>query len=332
MTAAVSASYWEYLSATRRLQTLTPLIPGYMLHLTLRPYRKGLAAAPLPSAAARLRGRHAAASLDVWVDQLLSAYPKVAGYKVRRESGPLAIRYIRLMAALNREYEHRLATGQTLRLEQAIEAPLVADQIGEWEQFTAQYTQDPVVVKFMSGDDLVGDYNRYIAVTTQANFTTNLSLQIESIRLDSGGYLARLARLIDSFNERQSEPDVLEEFFLLGMAAKFADELADLATDRAEGRYNLLHALLYQHPKEHAGVMFRLERALPLPVSWWQECAPRSFGQFSRMFEGYYRRLRSPELQRICDATMLRALRGPKKHQSARVQQHVSEPPRDSWR
>jgi hypothetical protein len=236
------------------------------------------------------------------------------------------------MAALNREYEHRLATGQTLRLREVAANALVATHIDAWEQFTARYTREPAVINFLSCDDLAADYDRYVAVTTRADFNTNVKLQIESIRLDSGGYLARLVRLVGQFNDRRPEPGILEEFVHLGMAAKFADELADLATDHSEGRYNLLLALLQHDPEERAGVMLRLERSLPMPVSWWLEYAPRSFERFTTMYEGYYRRLRSPELRRICDATMLRALRGPKRRQSARAAQHVSESPRDSWR
>jgi len=303
-----------------------------MLHLTLRPYRKDIPPVSPPGAMVRLRGRHAAASLDVWVGQLLDAYPKVAGYDARKESGELAIHYIRLMAVLNREYEHRLATGKALQLEQVAKDPLVVAQIAEWERFTARYTRDRAVVNFMASDDLSADYNSYIAITTQADFSTSPALQIESIRLDSGGYLMRLARLIDSFNDRRSERRELEEFFHLGMAAKFADELADLATDHAEGRYNLLLALLDQHPAERAHVILLLERASPLPVSRWRECAPQTFADFSGMFQRYYQRLRSRELRRICDVSMLRAVRGPKKRQSARAQQHVSERPSQAWR
>jgi hypothetical protein len=324
--------YWTYLSPKRRLRVSAGLAPHYVLHFTLRPYRRHVPRGSLPDPAAYLRGRHAAATLDVWIGQLLRAYPSVAGYTVRKESGSLAVHYIRLMAVLNREYEHRLATGKTLQLNQVIKDPLVALRIAEWETFASRYTKDSAIIEFMSSDDLVADYNAYIAITTRAGFTVSPVLQIESIRLDSGGYLKRLARLLDGFNERRSEPLVLEEFFQLGMVAKFADELADLATDYAEDRYNLLLALLGQHPREQAGVMMHLDRGLPIPVYRLLECAPQAFGKFSSMFEDYYKNLRPLKLRQICDMTMLRTVGGPKKRQSAKAKQHVSEPPSQPWR
>jgi hypothetical protein len=308
------------------------MIPGYMLHFTVRPYREQITAAFPHGLPARLSGRHAAASLDAWVGQLLSAYPEVAGYSVKKGSGQLAIHYIRIAAALNREYEHRLATGKSLRLEQLLKDQIVASRLAEWERFTARYTRDRAVVRFMSGDDVIADYDNYVSVTTRTDFSINPALQIESIKLDSGGYLTRLARLIDRFNQRHANPGAPAEFFQLGMAAKFADELADLATDQAEGRYNLLLALLSQHPDESADVMVRLVNGLPIPISWWLEFAPQTFAEFSSLFDGYYSSLRSQQLRRICDVSMLRALGGPKKRQSARARQHVSERPSPSWR
>jgi hypothetical protein len=81
MTASAVEPYWDRLSGTRRLQLLTQLVPIYVLHLTLRPYRRRLGQAPLPTAAARARAHHAAAALDAWVHQLLDAYSKLAGFR-----------------------------------------------------------------------------------------------------------------------------------------------------------------------------------------------------------------------------------------------------------
>ena len=331
MVAPPGGWYWKYLSPQRRVRVLAQIVPCYVLHLTRRSYRKDLPKASLPSVADRLSSRHAAAALDVWVHQFLSAYPNVVGYRPRKESGELAICYMRFAASLNREYEYRLAAGQSLSLDRLLEDPLVAARIAEWEQFTARYTRDRVVVEFMAQDDVIADYDSYVSITTQPGFDTDPGLQIESIRLDSGGYLSRLARLVDRFNERPSVPRALDAFFHLGMAAKLADELADLATDYAEGRYNFLLALLHQCPGERADVISRLDRALPIPVSWWTAHAPRAFGEFSQTFEAYYRSLRSAELRRICDLTMLRAVRGPRTHSSTNTR-HVSERPAQSWR
>ncbi|MGW5151869.1 hypothetical protein [Rhodococcus koreensis] len=320
------------MSRTRRFQLVAPLVPAYVLHLTLRPYRRDLTEPRAPSLAGRIRARNSAAALDAWVHTLIHAYSKLAGIRLRKESGHLAIRYMRLMAAINREFEYRLSTDQTVRLECVLAQSLVASHVDQWRRFTTRHSRDLSIIDFLSQSELIDDYDRYVAVTTQDGFPSSIDLHLESIWLDSGGYLARLVRLIGEFSGRPTAPDVLAEFRTLGMAAKFADDFADLATDHAEGRYNLLLTLLQQEPAEHAAVMSSLERSLPLQPQWWLAHAPRSFGRFSAMYEEHYTRLRSPRLRRICDVTTLRAARGPRPQQNARPGQHVTEPPCESWR
>jgi len=332
MKAASSGLDGICLGRTRRAVLLAQLAPSYMLHMASRRYRRQLREASPPGAVERARTRHSAAALDAWVSQLLSAYSDVTRSRLRRESGPLAVRYIRLMAAMNREYEYRLATRQTLKLDEVCASPLIAAGIQEWERFSASHTDQPGIIGFLACADFTQDYAEYVTVTTREGFNTDVGLQMESISLDSGGYLARLVRLIGEFNDGLPAVDVLRQVHDLGIAAKLTDEFTDLATDYSEGRYNLLLAMLQQEPDESAYVMRRLKSLLPMPLVWWQREAPRTFGQFTCLYQQYYLRLRSPNLRRVCDTTMLRAMSGPKRRHGARPAQRVSEPPRDPWR
>jgi hypothetical protein len=322
--------YWAYLSQRRQLGILARIMPRYLLHLMLRPYRKGLPREPSPHISTRLRAYHAAAALDVWVDQFLRAYPGVSRRSASRVLGRLAVRYMRLLAVFNNEYEHRLATGQSLDLAQICAVPLVASRLAEWEEFTARHTREPGVIHFLSTDAVADDYAAYVAATTQPGFDSDPALQVDSIRLDSGGYLTYLGRLIDRVSDRPSDPVTLADLCQLGMAAKLADDLADLQADYTQGRYNLLLALLAHHPIEMAAVTWQLDHAMPISVGQWRESAPATFGDFSRIFEGHYLSLRSQQLRRLCDLTVLRAVRGAK---PSKVNgQHVSESPAAPWR
>jgi hypothetical protein len=322
--------YWTYLSRQRQFGIVACIIPRYLLHLILRPYRKGLPREPLTEMSTRLRARHAAAALDVWVHQLLRAYPGASAGSVNRGLGCLAIRYMRVLAVFNREYEHRLATGQSLDLAEICAVPLVASRLSEWEEFTTRYTREPNVVRFLSTDAVADDYAAYVAVTTRPGFDSDLALQVDSIRLDSGGYLTYLGKMIDHVGGWPSDPAMLADLFQLGMAAKLVDDLADFQADHAEGRYNLLLALLSHHPAEMEAVTRLLDNAAPISIAQWRESAPATFRDFSRMFENHYQSMRSRRLQRLCDLTVLRAVRGAKP--SKGNQQHVSESPAAPWR
>ncbi|WP_433684714.1 hypothetical protein [Nocardia sp. CA-119907] len=317
---------------TSRFQLAIRLIPAYALHATLHPYRRDLDEPQAALRIDRIRARNSAAALDAWVQLLIGAYSNRVGAQARRESGRLAIRYIRLMAAMNREFEYRLATGQSVQLASVLSQPLVAECAMDWRRFTAQHSRNPAIIDFLEQRDLIDDYASYVAVTTRDEFGSSADLQLESMRLDSGGYLARLVRLIGEFSELPTTPDVLREFRTLGLAAKLADDFADLATDSAEGRYNLLLTLLAAEPAEHAAVTAALANSERLRPRWWQSNAPRSFGTFSAMYERHYAEIESRSLQVICDLTMLHAARGPRPRQNSRPGQHVTEPPCESWR
>lgn len=310
-----------------RLGALAWLAPAYVVHLTARPFRRHLGA----TAGVGFRARHSAASLDAWFGRVVSAYGRLARIRLRRSSGPLTVRYVRLAAALNREFEHRLATGRPLDFGELCAAPIVASVIEQWRHFTAAHGAGSEVTEFLSAADVIEDYDRYVAFTTTDGFAGDPALQMESIRLDSGGYLARLVRLVGSFNGRTTAPALLGQFHDLGVAAKLTDELTDLATDHLEGRYNLLLALLEQEPAEGTAVLARLDSSLPMPVAWWLQSAPVTFARFATLYRQHQCRLQAPELRRACDATMLRALGGPRRRRSA-PSHHVSEPPQQAWR
>ena len=114
---------------------------------------------------------------------MLDAYSVVTRSRLRKESGPLAVRYIRLMAAMNREYEYRLATRRPLQLDELCATPIVAAGIQEWERYCASYACRPEVVDFLACKDFTRDYADYVTVTTREGFDTDVGLQVESISL-----------------------------------------------------------------------------------------------------------------------------------------------------
>jgi hypothetical protein len=270
-------TYWDGLISTGRRHVALHIVRCYARHLVASPYRRGLNNARPASLASRWLGRHAAAALDTWVEGFLKANASVAGVHPDQQSGSLAVRYIRLMAAMNKEFEHRLATGKALALQEVLRDPIVRRYHDEWESWSRHEALASEVVQFMKLTDFVDDYTEYVTVALSPGFESDPQLQLTSIRLDSGGYLARLARLLAEAHELQVEPYALGQCFNLGLAAKFADELADLGTDRAEGRYNLLLALLHDRPSERRAVSERLCRGGAMAVDWWRAEAPGAF-------------------------------------------------------
>ena len=325
-------TYWARLGRTSRVGTALRLTPTYAWHLLVKPYRRDPPIGHSKSGSERLRGRHAGAALDLWVAGFLRAFGDMAGLRLKRQSGSLAIRYIRLMAAINKEFEHRLAVAKSLALPEILGNALVQRCYWEWEDYARRRRFPSDLVGFMNLPDFLDDYSQYVSVATRPGFEVDAKSQLESILLDSGGYLARLARLVAESRGAKADDAVLRSCFNLGVAAKFADDLADIRADHREGRYNLLSALLTAEPTEHKAFIQAEKDQAPLTIEWWRSRAPDSFAEFTREFLRYYRQLGSPEFERLCDLAMLRCFAGSSQQPTTRAARTVTEHPVDPWR
>jgi hypothetical protein len=328
---ASDETYWARLDSTYRATTALRLAPSYVRHLVVRPYRRDLAVRPA-SRSERRRGRLAAAALDTWVGGFLGAFGDMSGLRLDSQSGSLAIRYIRLMAAINKEFEHRLATGKSLALPEILCDPIVQRCHRDWEKYTRRHGHPFHVVGFMDLPDFMDDYSQYVSITSRPGFKMDAQSQFESILLDSGGYLARLARTVAQARGSDPGESTLRACFNLGVAAKFADELVDVCSDHVEGRYNLLLAILTTRSVEYRAFVQAQENQAPLTVEWWCSYAADTFAEFTQEFLRYYRQVGSAEFERLCDLAMLRCLNGSSQRPTARATRIVTEPPVEPWR
>ena len=307
--------YWDGPMGARRRDVILHMLPTYVSHMAVPRKWDGTRTG--------LRGRHAAALFDSCVDQLLRAYGELTGITLRAGTSRMVILYMGMLSAFNREYEYRLATSRSLELTKVLEAPHVFAYRSRWTAFT------PVAAGFWTRPDVVADYARYVQLTTASGFAEDPAAQLESIDLDSAGYLGYLAELIGTFHNRPADREVIRQFRHFGTAAKLADELCDLLPDYREGRYNLLLAWASQDAHETRKLRTRLNGGQPAGPAWWMGHAPHTFAAFTTEFDRHYRAVTSRPLHRLCDAGILRPARTTP---AARDLRPVFRPPQEAWR
>jgi hypothetical protein len=292
----------------RRTHVLLALAPLYLRHLLIGPYRRRLSALR-PAGSGVLRPGIAAAGFDTCVELILRAYRQLAGHELRSETGAFMLLFMRLVAALDEAYESRLAARLSLNWLDVLHDHRVASHYRQWLLVTTRLGACQPIVRFMDRPDVAVDYQRYVAITTRPSFATDFHSQLESMRLDSGGYLAYLAQLIALFHGRQPIPDVLREFSNFGMAGKIADDLVDLYDDYSRGRHNLLWAISAADATEFEYLLTLRRKRSKVLVADWQAKAPKSFDVYVRCLHSYYQQLHSDDLRLCCQASLFRALK-----------------------
>ncbi|WP_433722481.1 hypothetical protein ACQP0C_21655 [Nocardia sp. CA-129566] len=263
---------------------------------------------------------------------ILDGFAAANGCSLGFGTGRIAVAYMRMLSAFNREFEYRLATDNSLEIQEILDSEFVRAFVLEWEACTAECSDDPAVVRFMFRPDVAERYRDYIGLVTDADLATSVEAQLASIALDSGIYLVYLAELIGRVNRIPVAAAVSEEFRALGMAAKLADEIVDLGSDLAEGRYNLFAAHLHARPSDDDAVRRRLRSPRALTTDWLRENIPDTFTAYMTLFDHHYAALSTPQLRIVCDASMFRAAQGIRAVPRSRECSHVTMPPGQSWR
>ena len=112
------------------------------------------------------------------------------------------------------------------------------------------------------------------------------------------------------FNAHELESTILDDYYLLGMAGKFVDDMADLLLDREKGYLNLLNALLCQTPTELEAFQLAVHQKKQRDAFWWEEYCPDTYIRYLEYIEYYYNQLRSSKLRLVCDLMMIIPMTG----------------------
>jgi hypothetical protein len=316
----------------RRGRLALQIAPRFVRHFATLPYRGLIDAYVDDAGPTRLKVRSLTAAFDACAELLIDGHTLTTSKPVHSGSGPIVIAYMRLLSALNREFEYRLARRSSLVLDDVVSSDFVSTYHRQWIAVASRFTSSPSVVDFIHRADVEANYNKYVNITTAEGFEESVDGQIRSIELDSGMYLQYLAEILSTLSSSDLESFSARQFFHTGCACKVADDLIDLESDRQEGRYNLVLALLKTAPKDYQRFCDRTETATAVNVHWLCENAPHTAERVLALFARHRDRVRVGPLATLCDVSAFRMWNGRRKDQRARGMVHVTQPPRHAWR
>jgi hypothetical protein len=148
------------------------------------------------------------------------------------------------------------------------------------------------------------EYRRYTAAVERRKTTASVDDLLDDAAVDSGAVMRQLAQIIGLFQGDTAPQDALDDFYALGIACKFADDLRDWRRDSDTGASNLLLAILARHPYEEQRLALAQELRLRMDENRWDQLCTETFREFAALYTTHYSRIRSHTLRGAADLMM----------------------------
>ena len=278
----------------QRYRTAGRLLPYALRHIVSKPFRSStqarLATTDLRSAEFR-RPAH-----DMYCEMFLNGYRQATSYTVDRSTGLALVLFMVFIFEFDEEFERTKQLGDPPDYLALIDAPPVT---GVWNalcDYLHAFGRDQEIIghvlsTFATNYD---DYRRCVAeAARQGDFATTVCL----VERDSGLTLLTMYEIIRLFNGHQYRADCARQFFALGMAGKFLDDIRDMADDVAAGDPNLLFALTLANERDRAALEAALQDGTRITMWWWSRNCRTTLETYLSHTYRYYDRVTDPELR-----------------------------------
>jgi hypothetical protein len=278
---------------------LVRLLPRYLWHFAVRPYRDGWRASPVR--------RHQTAVYDAVLDIMLRGYAELAGHRLRPETGRVAVALMRIGFAFDDESERREVAGEALAFDDVFRAEPVQRRVREWRDLMVAFDNYDAIRQFLvghvrgyyqayRGDDLPADAGPADPTTEEPPPGGEFGrVLVRGVR-ESSGLLVTLVHVVARLHGTEPSVETLREFSSLGATAKLADDIIDFGSDVAGGHPNLLQVLVREHGEEAAAAP-AVTPGRCRPVRWWRRHCPLTYERLLTVYGPYEARLTSPRLR-----------------------------------
>ena len=293
--AGLTAIEQVILSRASRYQVLGQVIPYIARHILARPFRKGNVARQILRHLANPEHRRLRHYL--YCDMFLHGYRESSGYAPDRDSGLMLVLYVLLMTAADDELERRYRTGSDLDSEEILATPGPSEMWTSLGAYLQAVKRTDELRTFIRHDFVNVGYREYISNLVAYTEEPEMEIAIRLAQFDTGEVFRTAYHLIRLFNGHPRDEGTALEFYSLGMAAKYLDDIADYRQDAATGGPNLLRETLRSTPAEFATVDLTLTEDTPMTIDWWRRHCPITYREYMRNLADHYGGVRSPSLK-----------------------------------
>jgi hypothetical protein len=277
-----------------RYRTVRRLVPYAVRHMTRKPFRSSpqarRATAGLQSAEFR-RSAH-----DIYCDMLLTGYQRATCAPVARSTGLALVLFMVFIFTFDQEFERAGQLGRPPDYPDLIDLPRVAPIWSALREYLRAFGREDDVLQYLLAT-FARHYDDYRTGVIEARGLGDFGRTMRLVERDSGLTLQSIYEIIRLFNGHRQDPEISRQFFAIGIAGKFLDDIRDMADDVAAGDPNLLYALTTANEREHAVLGTALRAGTPVTISWWARHCPVTLDAFFVHTFRYYDQVTDPELR-----------------------------------
>ncbi|MEU4587784.1 class 1 isoprenoid biosynthesis enzyme [Kitasatospora aureofaciens] len=286
-----------------RIATVGRALPHALHQWIFRPYRRTDTARRIRDQVTlteyRTSLRH-----DITSSLFFSGYEDVTSRKVPTECGLSIVLFNVLIHTFDDALDSNQSRVDVPSFHEILQMPLVAEA---WRAFTIALTDTPRSNEILRYIESVfeDNFDRYRDLIRNARNSRDFSTACEIVHYDSGTVLLMIYHIMRMFCGHPLSNQCAKEFYMMGMAGKYCDDIADLREDFGTNSPNLFLALASENPKELSELQGRLEQQQEVNCFWLSRNCPLTYGAYFNYATEHYNLIESPKLRLAVDAHLL---------------------------
>jgi hypothetical protein len=240
---------------------------------------------------------------------LLEGYSEIMREKINPSTGQLLYFLFELTISLDEYLDKHRKTNDSLNIKNVLEDPEIKEQINIFRNFIRLFNREESITSYLKEMFSV-HYEHYVRLIKTDLNQLSFKNTLEISKIDGGWSLSSAMEIVRLFNMHQPNQKMLNEFYLLGTAGKFAEDIVDLACDIQKGHLNLFLSLIKQHPIEETNLLRRIESRDRTDFEWLNKNCHKTFIEYLSLMETYYSQITSPKIRFVCDLSIIPAFLG----------------------
>ncbi len=303
----------DFIRKSYRKNIIIPLIrftPYFIKHFLLLPYRRNENKVILISSGKKNKQKRFLSALyDSVLNIVLEGYSEIMNKKILPETGQMMHYLIQLTIRFDEFLDKYRKTDQSLELKDVLSIPEVREELNRFRDYIKIQGREEEIISYLS-EMFRNHYDRYIKLIKTDSFQESFEIVLELSQLDSGWLLASDMEIVRLFNNHSPSKKMQEEFFLLGTAGKFADDIGDIFSDIKRNHLNLFCSLVNDNPAEKDILYKAVNDNVKINFSWLDQHCHSTFVEYIRKMESFNSRITSKKLRLVFELSVLPAMWG----------------------